>query len=256
VDLLKLDCEGAEYPILATSTQLGHVQKIVMELHHKMVPAGWGDVNVEEILCDSGFEYEIVPDAENPDYTSLVFAHRFTKANGNGKHIASIEPASDYKVGGIVTTPPQAREALCTLVRTEEDRLGGITPNVATIEYPDGMAALLAADAGAWVYTIREKFGTKFMDAYKKSERDTIDFLRGSAHQWAQNCHVQFDVLYIEKDFESLMDWLRRVKPGGVVCGPAKTLHEVAIPLYKLDFEFKTGDALWTYRIPEPAYVT
>lgn len=45
VDLLKIDCEGSEYPILMTATKLSQVQKIVGEYHS--LPTGLGGVEAD-----------------------------------------------------------------------------------------------------------------------------------------------------------------------------------------------------------------
>jgi len=60
VHILKLDCEGAEYPILMTCSELNRVEHILGEYHH--VDAGWSIDTLSGFLRSQGFEvYRIVP---------------------------------------------------------------------------------------------------------------------------------------------------------------------------------------------------
>lgn len=81
VRLLKLDCEGSEYPILYTSKELGRVQEIVMETHEKMGFEEWsGKCNSKALahfLRDKGFV--VGPPEPNPlcaDINHHLFARR------------------------------------------------------------------------------------------------------------------------------------------------------------------------------------
>lgn len=84
LDWLKLDCEGAEWPILWTSNGLQIVDNIVGEYHAGVI-AGFGpEQSVEgkpysidgmkELLERSGFEVEITP--PNMDWFGPFHAHR------------------------------------------------------------------------------------------------------------------------------------------------------------------------------------
>lgn len=62
VDLLKLDCEGSEYPILLTSQRLGLVREIVGEWHdvpmqlNGSAGADWNPIGLFAALVEAGFE--------------------------------------------------------------------------------------------------------------------------------------------------------------------------------------------------------
>jgi FkbM family methyltransferase len=59
VDLIKLDCEGSEYPILLTATELGRVRNIVGEWHDQTVDVmgqGLGWPVLEKCLKRNGFD--------------------------------------------------------------------------------------------------------------------------------------------------------------------------------------------------------
>ena len=79
VRLLKLDCEGGEWPSLFGVMDLSAVQEIVGELHHQMRldcwPAKWNVDNVKPLLAAHGFETEIAAGAM-PEMTSNFFARR------------------------------------------------------------------------------------------------------------------------------------------------------------------------------------
>lgn len=60
VDILKLDCEGSEYPILLTTRCLGRIRCIVGEFHPVEVP-GWDPVALEEHLVAAGFTTRFTP---------------------------------------------------------------------------------------------------------------------------------------------------------------------------------------------------
>ena len=69
-DLLKLDCEGAEYPILfgASRSVLECVQRIVMEYHDNLTPYTHKDLT--NFLQERGFEVETFP---NPVHSHLGY---------------------------------------------------------------------------------------------------------------------------------------------------------------------------------------
>jgi FkbM family methyltransferase len=60
VHILKLDCEGAEYPILMTCSELHRVEHILGEYHH--VSDGWSLNTLRLCLESQGFEvYRVIP---------------------------------------------------------------------------------------------------------------------------------------------------------------------------------------------------
>lgn len=60
VHILKLDCEGSEYPILMTCSELHRVEHILGEYHH--VNAQWSIESLKRHLEQEGFEvYRIIP---------------------------------------------------------------------------------------------------------------------------------------------------------------------------------------------------
>lgn len=84
VRLLKIDCEGAEFPILGTCTKLDKVDEICGEVHHI---AGLGehmglpmfkectDEELQNVLCDKGFDYVDV-EPQKSTRASLFWARR------------------------------------------------------------------------------------------------------------------------------------------------------------------------------------
>ena len=69
-DLLKLDCEGAEYSILFNSSRsaMERIQRIVMEYHDNLVPHHHGEL--VRFLQDRGFQVETFP---NPVHSNLGY---------------------------------------------------------------------------------------------------------------------------------------------------------------------------------------
>ena len=69
-DLLKLDCEGAEYSILFNSSPpaLERIQRIVMEYHDNLVPHHHGEL--VRFLQERGFQVETFP---NPVHSNLGY---------------------------------------------------------------------------------------------------------------------------------------------------------------------------------------
>ena len=69
-DLLKLDCEGAEYPILlgAPRSALERIQRIVMEYHDNLTP--YTHTDLTSFLQERGFEVETFP---NPVHSHLGY---------------------------------------------------------------------------------------------------------------------------------------------------------------------------------------
>lgn len=84
VRLVKLDCEGAEWPILLTSRRLGQVQAIHGEYHLGPLPeafrvAGFPDFSEEllrRVLEERGFAVTMQPLPPVPHPCGLFFAHR------------------------------------------------------------------------------------------------------------------------------------------------------------------------------------
>ena len=75
VDLMKMDCEGAEYPVLfnASDEVLGRIQRMVMEYHDNVTE--FTHVDLERFLSDHGFQ---VQSFVNPvhDYLGYLYAWR------------------------------------------------------------------------------------------------------------------------------------------------------------------------------------
>ncbi len=76
IDLLKLDCEGAEYDILMCSSAetLEHVDRIVMEYHDKLTVHT--HVELEELLVMHGYAVESFPNVVHPDQIGYLRASR------------------------------------------------------------------------------------------------------------------------------------------------------------------------------------
>lgn len=66
-DLMKIDCEGAEYPILFNTPDevLGRIQRIVMEYHDSLTPYTHRDLL--EFLASKGFAVRAVQNYVHPD---------------------------------------------------------------------------------------------------------------------------------------------------------------------------------------------
>jgi hypothetical protein len=74
VRLLKLDCEGSEWPILFTSRRLQQVREIVGEYHERETEWGWcGAVRLQEFLQAQGFAVDV---QETRDGLGLFWAKR------------------------------------------------------------------------------------------------------------------------------------------------------------------------------------
>jgi FkbM family methyltransferase len=69
-DLLKLDCEGAEYEILLGAPQpvLEHIQRIVMEYHDNTVP--YNHTDLKRFLSERGYRVDTFP---NPVHAHLGY---------------------------------------------------------------------------------------------------------------------------------------------------------------------------------------
>jgi FkbM family methyltransferase len=61
VDILKLDCEGSEYPILFTSKKLSAINTIVGEWHPVASESSWTADALESFLRSAGFDTEFNP---------------------------------------------------------------------------------------------------------------------------------------------------------------------------------------------------
>lgn len=74
-DLLKMDCEGAEYDILlnAKAEALGRVQRLVMEYHDSIT--SFTHLDLVALLTAHGFTVSVTPNAVHPDI-GYLFAHR------------------------------------------------------------------------------------------------------------------------------------------------------------------------------------
>jgi FkbM family methyltransferase len=74
-DLMKIDCEGAEYPILFNTPDevLGHVQRIVMEYHDNLTRYTHRDM--QEFLASKGYAVRVTPNYVHKDL-GYVYAWR------------------------------------------------------------------------------------------------------------------------------------------------------------------------------------
>lgn len=80
-DLLKLDCEGAEYAILFGTPQpvLQHIRRIVMEYHDNLTEYNHSDLT--RFLIEQGFQVETFP---NPVHSHLGYLRAIRKFNRGG----------------------------------------------------------------------------------------------------------------------------------------------------------------------------
>jgi hypothetical protein len=87
IDLVKIDCEGAEFPILLTSSHLQYVDRVVGEYHELLATPpkhaqvdGSGHFSLERLraaLMGAGFHVESEPQATGPfGEMGLFFAER------------------------------------------------------------------------------------------------------------------------------------------------------------------------------------
>jgi FkbM family methyltransferase len=86
VRMLKLDCEGSEFPILRTSEKLRLVQEIVGEVHLSQRVHGWDDYSLPALrrtLENQGFAVDLVGHGRRPDLLNWLFARR--KKSGRPK---------------------------------------------------------------------------------------------------------------------------------------------------------------------------
>lgn len=76
IDLLKLDCEGAEYDILmnAAAGALSRVDRIVMEYHD--VVTEYTHADLVDFLEGQGFDVQVVPNVVHPDEIGYLRAER------------------------------------------------------------------------------------------------------------------------------------------------------------------------------------
>ena len=80
-DLLKLDCEGAEYEILFGTPQpvLEHIRRIVMEYHDNLIQYNHTDLTL--FLIEQGFQVETFP---NPVHSHLGYLRAIRKSERGG----------------------------------------------------------------------------------------------------------------------------------------------------------------------------
>jgi len=94
VRLLKLDCEGSEWPILLTSRRLHLIDAIHGEYHRTPCSGLFGVAGhaeytpalLERYLAQQGFRVQILPDPKGPQRIGLFFAER---ANAKDAHAAA-----------------------------------------------------------------------------------------------------------------------------------------------------------------------
>jgi len=77
IRLVKLDCEGAEWPILTGSRWLTEADEVCGEYHlGDFAPAGASVDRMEALLAGHGFRVEVEPDDRSPYPVGLFFARR------------------------------------------------------------------------------------------------------------------------------------------------------------------------------------
>lgn len=84
IRLVKMDCEGAEWPILLTSRYLGRIEALCGEYHLGPLSSAYdvpgyperGTELLDERLREQGFEVDIQPLPALPHPCGLFFAHR------------------------------------------------------------------------------------------------------------------------------------------------------------------------------------
>lgn len=74
-DLMKLDCEGAEYPILfnAPETIFDRIERMVMEYHDNV--SGYIHHDLVQFLTNKGFNVKIHPNFVH-NYLGYLYAYR------------------------------------------------------------------------------------------------------------------------------------------------------------------------------------
>jgi len=215
IHLLKLDCEGSELPILATSKKLHMVDQIICELHHSIPDHEGPWTTVQDCLTQAGFEFEV---ERNPKckVLSVIFAKR---------------------------KPTPKHPKLRSLVQELAYELGE-QPRVVTIEPPDGTVAIELADAGAMVYTVRSELTQSFKDAAGERLGDTIDALIGDEVGWSRRFDAKAHLIYMNDCVGRCGgDWLG--KASHVFCGNGFQMgYEQNVK--SLPGEFRTeGDFWW-----------
>lgn len=86
VRLLKLDCEGSEFPILYSSRLLNRVEEIVGEYHLEMKVDGLGsrtEADVRTLLESNGFFAELSPSNTHPELVGMFYGKRTKPDAGN-----------------------------------------------------------------------------------------------------------------------------------------------------------------------------
>ena len=91
IDLLKLDCEGAEYDILRNSPSIvpGRVLRIVAEVHSSG-PDQDRDT-LAAFLKQSGYAVEVFPSPVHPDHLAYLRAARRDVAGREGMSVSHKE---------------------------------------------------------------------------------------------------------------------------------------------------------------------
>lgn len=94
VRLLKLDCEGAEYPAVLTSRRLRQCREIVGELHHGYAPGrlppDWNPDQLLRKLREQGFDVESRPHDTAPECLTLFRARRRPHAGTPALTVAKV----------------------------------------------------------------------------------------------------------------------------------------------------------------------
>lgn len=214
--LLKLDCEGAEQPILESATCLENIERIVMEVHSEVVNKAF----LQDVLNENGF---YVGGRVSVAQNEIWFCDR------------------------------QNSSPLIRLIQELKDELGE-APNVVTIEPNDGTAAIEAADAGAMVYTVRAELTQEFKDAAGQRLGDTIDVLVGnqwtSAHGFLATAHM----VVFAGCYDGFIPW--KQKASHILCGTEFDDPAIQPAIKALPGEFESDGDFWFKRIGSKQPVT
>lgn len=90
VRFLKVDAEGAEYPIILTSQKLRTCKEIAVEVHTQLYPR-WSELNCtwQALLAKiraAGFEATYEPDRKAPDFIGMIRAKRIDLPEDPGRN--------------------------------------------------------------------------------------------------------------------------------------------------------------------------
>jgi FkbM family methyltransferase len=219
VYLLKLDCEGAELPILLTSKRFIVCENIVCELHAKRRDTWDGDLQEWLTRCSFTCSQAI----RNKDNNALLFATR--------------------------NKPSKLRQLIQELAYEL-----GFKPNVIVIEPSSGTVAVEMADAGAMVYSVRPELTQEFQDAARDRLGDSIDLLLGEQWKSGESFHAPAHAVVFAGSYEGFESW--RDKASHLLCGDSfMTSAWVERSVKQLPGEFESDGDFWFKKIEQTTAV-